>query len=101
MLDIKQSETFRKWLSHLEDRRARTIVTARITRLAEGLTGDVKPIGGGLSELRIHYGPGYRVYFQQRGNVMVLLLCGGNKKSQSRDIDKAKRIAKQWSAQNG
>ncbi|WP_026987825.1 type II toxin-antitoxin system RelE/ParE family toxin [Fodinicurvata fenggangensis] len=101
MMDIKQSETFRKWLGKLKDRRARTLITARINRLAEGLPGDVQPIGGGLSELRIHYGPGYRVYFQQRGDVLILLLCGGDKKSQSRDIEKAKKIAEDWSAQYG
>lgn len=99
-MDIKQSETFRKWLGKLKDRRARTLITAR-NRLAEGLPGDVQPIGGGLSELRIHYGPGYRVYFQQRGNVLILLLCGGDKKSQSRDIEKAKKIAEDWSTQYG
>lgn len=61
----------------------------------------MEPIGGGLSELRIHYGPGYRVYFQQRGHVLIVLLCGGDKKSQSRDIQKAKKIAEQWGTQNG
>ncbi|OIS90193.1 type II toxin-antitoxin system RelE/ParE family toxin, partial [Brucella cytisi] len=79
---------------------ARVIIAARIARLAEGLPGDVEPVGEGVSELRIHYGPGYRVYFQQRGNVLILLLCGGDKKTQRRDIETAKKIAKDWSAQN-
>nr|WP_273795171.1 type II toxin-antitoxin system RelE/ParE family toxin [Brucella intermedia] len=69
-------------------------------RLAEGLPGDVEPIGDGVSELRIHYGPGYRVYFQQRGNLLIVLLCGGDKGSQARDIAAAKRLAKEWSEQD-
>lgn len=101
MIVIEQSETFRHWLGKLKDRRARTIIAARLDRLAEGLPGDVEPIGGGLSELRIHYGPGYRVYFQQRGDVLIVLLCGGDKKSQSRDIQKAKKIADEWGRQHG
>src|SRR5699024_2945648 len=100
MIEVEQSETFRKWLRKLKDRRARTIITGRITRLAAGLPGDVAPIGEGLSELRIHYGPGYRVYFQQHGNVLILLLCGGDKRSQRRDIEKAKQIAEEWSTRN-
>jgi putative addiction module killer protein len=71
-------------------------VLARIDRLAEGNLGDIKPIGGGLSELRIHYGPGYRIYLMQQGKRLVLLLCGGDKGTQSRDIDAAKRIAADW-----
>jgi putative addiction module killer protein len=100
MIEIEQSDTFRKWETRLKDRRARVIIAARIARLAEGLPGDVEPVGEGVSELRIHYGPGYRVYFQQRGNVLILLLCGGDKKTQRRDIETAKKIAKDWSAQN-
>jgi len=100
MIDVKQSDTFRDWESRLKDRRARVITATRISRLAAGLPGDVEPVGEGVSELRIHYGPGYRVYFQQRGNVLILLLCGGDKKTQRRDIVKAKQIAKEWSAQN-
>lgn len=100
MIEIEQSETFRKWESRLKDRRARIIIAGRINRLAEGLPGDVEPVGEGVSELRIHYGPGYRIYFQQRGHVLILLLCGGDKKTQRRDIEAAKRIAKEWSTQN-
>ncbi len=69
-------------------------------RLAAGLPGDVEPVGDGVSELRIHYGPGYRVYFQQRGNVLIVLLCGGDKGSQARDIAAAKTLAKEWSEED-
>jgi putative addiction module killer protein len=69
-------------------------------RLAEGLPGDVEPVGEGVSELRIHYGPGYRVYFQRRGNLLVVLLCGGDKRTQARDITAAKKLAKEWSEEN-
>ena len=78
-MELKQTETFRIWESKLRDRRARTIIAARLFRLAEGLAGDFTPVGEGVSELRIHYGPGYRIYFQQRGNTFIVLLCGGDK----------------------
>lgn len=97
MIDIQQTETFRAWESRLRDRRARTVIAARVLRLAEGLPGDVAPVGQGVSELRIHHGPGYRVYFQRRGNTLVVLLCGGDKGSQARDIATAKRLAQEWS----
>jgi putative addiction module killer protein len=97
MIEIKQTETFRLWEARLRDRRARTMIAARLARMAAGLEGDVAPVGEGVSELRIHYGPGYRVYFQKRGTVLVVLLCGGDKGSQTRDIDNAKKLAKQWS----
>ncbi len=92
MVEIRQTETFRQWEARLKDRRARTIIATRIMRLAEGLPGDVAPVGGGVSELRIHHGPGYRVYFQRRGNTLILLLCGGAKRTQARDISLAKRL---------
>lgn len=97
MVDLKQTEIFRKWWTKLRDERARALVAARLDRLAYGLTGDVEPIGDGISELRIHYGPGYRVYFQRRGTTIIVLLCGGNKGSQARDIKTAKRLAAEWS----
>lgn len=100
MIELKQTAIFAKWESRLRDRRARTIIASRLMRLAEGLPGDVEPIGEGVSELRIHYGPGYRVYFQQRGNLLIVLLCGGDKGSQARDIAAAKRLAKEWSEQD-
>lgn len=97
MIDIKQTSTFVKWESRLKDKRAKTIIASRLMRLAEGLLGDVEPVGGGVSELRIHYGPGYRVYFQRKGNLLIVLLCGGNKNSQARDIATAKELAKEQS----
>ena len=97
MLELQQTDTFRKWRSRLADERARAMIAARLDRLAYGLAGDVEPVGQGISELRIHYGPGYRVYFQKRGTTIVALLCGGSKSSQTKDIQTAKLLAKQWS----
>ena len=96
VLEIKQTATFQKWEGRLKDRLAKAAIAARIFRLANGLPGDVQLVGDGVSELRIHYGPGYRVYFQQRGNALVVLLCGGDKRTQSRDIETAKRLASEW-----
>ena len=101
MIEIKQTDTFAKWEGRLRDKRARTMIATRLTRLAHGLSGDVEPAGEGVSELRIHYGPGYRVYFQWRGELLVVLLCGGDKRTQSRDIATAKKLAKEWSTPNG
>ncbi|MBD8685302.1 type II toxin-antitoxin system RelE/ParE family toxin [Pseudomonas sp. CFBP 13719] len=99
MVEIKQTATFMIWESKLKDQRAKAAIAARIFRLANGLAGDVSPVGQGVSELRIHHGPGYRVYFQQRGNEIVILLCGGDKSSQTKDIETAKRLANEWSPQ--
>jgi putative addiction module killer protein len=96
-MEIKQTETFRIWEGKLRDIRARTIIAVRLFRLAEGLAGDAAPVGEGVSELRIHFGPGYRIYFQRRGAVLIVLLCGGDKGSQDRDIAIVKRLAKEWS----
>jgi putative addiction module killer protein len=95
MIEIRETELFSNWLKALKDDRARAKIAARIRRLALGNPGDVSPVGSGLSELRIHYGPGYRVYFAQRGNVLIVLLCGGTKRSQANDISKAKALAAQ------
>ena len=81
----------------LRDQPARVLVAARWDRLAYGLAGDVQPVGNGISELRIHHGPGYRVYYQQRGTTILVLLCGGDKGSQAEDIKTAKRLAAEWS----
>lgn len=99
MIEIKQTATYMTWERKLKDQRAKAAIAARIFRLANGLQGDVSPVGQGVSELRIHYGPGYRVYFQQRGMEIVVLLCGGDKSSQSRDIETAKRLADEWKLQ--
>jgi putative addiction module killer protein len=96
--ELRQTETFRLWEHLPKDRRARTHFAARLLRLAEGLAGDVAPIGEGVSELRIHFGPGYRVYFQRREAAFIVLLRGGDKASQSRDIAKAKQLAREWSS---
>lgn len=93
MFAIRQTETFAKWLGGLSDSRASERVAQRLVRLQSGLLGDVKPVGEGISELRIDYGPGYRVYFVQRGRVLIVLLCGGDKRTQRQDINKAKALA--------
>ena len=95
-MELRQTETFRLWESKLRDLRARTAIAARLMRLSEGLIGDVAPVGDGVQELRIHYGPGYLIYFQQRGNTLIVLLCGGDKGSQKRDIVMAKKLASNW-----
>ncbi len=96
-MQIKQTEAFRKWRLRLRDERARAAIASRLDRLAFGLVGDVAPLGNGVSELRIHYGPGYRVYFHQHGDVLIILLCGGDKSSQAADIKLAKRLLQDWS----
>ncbi|KPW23388.1 hypothetical protein ALO83_200099 [Pseudomonas cannabina pv. alisalensis] len=96
MTTIKQTSTYMAWERRLKDQKAKAAIAARIFRIANGLMGDVSPVGQGVSELRIHVGPGYRVYFQQRGDELILLLCGGDKSSQSRDIETAKKLADQW-----
>ncbi|CDN56726.1 Addiction module killer protein [Neorhizobium galegae bv. officinalis bv. officinalis str. HAMBI 1141] len=97
MFELKQTETFLKWRTRLKDERARALIASRLDRLAFGHAGDVAPVGEGVSELRIHHGPGYRVYFQQRGDILIVLLCGGDKSSQAKDIKAAKRLAMEWS----
>lgn len=97
MREVRKSETFDNWLSELRDGAARVRILARIDRLAHGNPGDSESVGRGISEMRIHCGPGYRVYFQQRGPLFVLLLAGGDKSTQQQDIETAKTIAAQWS----
>jgi putative addiction module killer protein len=87
-------EAFSRWLRSLADSRTRAKIAARIDRLAHGNPGDVAPVGEGVSELRIHFGPGYRVYFASRGRALVILLCGGDKSSQVSDIKTAKQLAR-------
>ncbi|ABA72163.1 type II toxin-antitoxin system RelE/ParE family toxin [Pseudomonas fluorescens] len=100
MTEILRSSTFSSWLVKLADSRARMRIQVRIDRMAEGNFGDVKAIDEGISEARIDYGPGYRVYFMQQGRQLVILLCGGDKSSQSRDIKQARLIAESWQEQN-
>jgi probable addiction module antidote protein/putative addiction module killer protein len=94
MLEVRQTVTYSEWFSGLRDRTAKTRIDIRIRRLSLGNAGDVKPVGEGVSELRVDYGPGYRVYFIQKGNVYVVLLAGGDKSTQDRDIREAKALAR-------
>jgi putative addiction module killer protein len=96
MLDLIKSATFDRWLNSLRDPKAAARIQVRLDRLSMGNFGDVKPVGSGISEMRITYGPGYSVYFMQRGKVIVILLCGGDKSTQSKDILQAKAIAAEW-----
>jgi len=91
---MKKTDVFAQWLDELRDIRARARVQARIERLAAGNPGDVKPVGEGVSEMRIDYGPGYRVYFTRRGNEVVILLAGGDKSTQDTDIKTAQGLAR-------
>ena len=95
MFTLRQTEVFASWLSGLRDPLAKQKIAVRLQRLKFGNFGDVKPVGGGVSELRIHEGKGYRVYLRQSGQEIILLLCGGNKKTQTSDIANAKRILKE------
>jgi putative addiction module killer protein len=92
MIEVRQTEIFSKWLFGLRDIRARARIQARIDRLELGNFGDAKPAGQGISELRIDHGPGYRVYFVRRGAEFVILLAGGDKSSQSKDVEKALKL---------
>ena len=94
MIEIRQTETYAEWFASLRDQKARARMDVRIRRLSLGNPGDVKPIGSGVSELRIDYGPGYRVYFSQRGPMLIILLAGGDKGTQDRDIKKALELAR-------
>src|SRR4051812_2314905 len=94
VLEIRQTETYIDWFGKLRDRQARSRILARIRRLSLGNPGDVRPVGEGVSELRIDYGPGYRVYFVRRGPVLVVLLAGGDKGTQDRDIRTALELAR-------
>ena len=94
MIEIRKTDRYARWLDRLRDIHARARVLARVERLAAGNPGDVKPVGEGVSELRIDYGPGYRVYFKQRGREVVILLAGGDKSTQAKDIRTALRLAR-------
>jgi putative addiction module killer protein len=93
MMEIRQTELFGRWFAGLRDRAARRRIQVRIDRLQLGNPGDVKPVGDGISEMRIDYGPGYRIYFVQRGKTLVILLAGGDKGTQERDIATARSLA--------
>ena len=95
MIEVRQTKTFLEWRAGLRDSVARKRIGARIDRLSFGNFGDVKPVGEVVNELRLDFGPGYRIYFVQRGDVLVVLLCGGDKSSQVRDIVEAKQMAQE------
>ena len=92
----KRTETFKKWIAKLRDQRARARISEYLERLLEGNFSNVKSLGGGISELKIHYGPGYRVYYTERKGLIIILLAGGDKSTQERDIAKARQLAKEW-----
>ena len=94
MIEIRKAETFERWFTGLRDRNAVARIKSRIDRLQLGLLGDARSVGEGVSEMRIDYGPGYRVYFVQRGTKVIILLAGGDKRTQSRDIEKAIELAR-------
>ncbi|MDO8723907.1 MAG: type II toxin-antitoxin system RelE/ParE family toxin [Syntrophales bacterium] len=94
MIEIRQTETYRKWFDSLKDKNTRIRIDIRIRRLSLGNPGDVKPVGEGIFEIRIDHGPGYRVYYVQKKNQIIILLAGGDKSTQSRDISKAQELAR-------
>lgn len=96
MIEIQSSPEFDQWIDTLRDRRAAAKVFGRIERLQDGNPGDVKSVGDGILEMRINYGPGYRVYYTRKGSVIILLLCGGDKSTQAKDIRRAVEIASKW-----
>ena len=95
MIEVRQTTRFATWLAGLRDDRARARILKRLDRAKDGNLGDVAPVGEGVSEMRIFYGPGYRVYFVQRGSELIVLLCGGEKSTQSGDIEEARALAKE------
>lgn len=97
MIEVRKTDLFARWLDDLRDILARARIQARIERLAAGNPGDVEPVGEGVSEMRIHYGPGYRVYFKKRGQQLIILLAGGDKSTQSQDIKTALTLARKLS----
>ena len=94
MIEVRTTEEFDAWLEGQKDARAADAITARLIRFGHGLMGDVAPVGDGVSEARIHYGPGFRIYFVRQGRVVIVVLCGGDKSTQAKDIEKAKALAK-------
>ena len=99
-MEILETERYSKWLAKLRDRRARARILGRVTRLSQGNPGDVKSVGGGISELRLDYGPGYRIYYVQHGENLILLLAGGDKSTQQQDIETATDLYDDWLEQD-
>lgn len=94
-MEIRETETYSRWFDRLRDRQAKMRILARIRLLSLGNPGQVEPVGEGISEMKIDYGPGYRIYYQQRGETMAILLAAGDKRTQKRDIEKAKELARE------
>jgi len=94
MIEIRETNVYHEWFESLKDKRTKAKIDVRIRRVSLGNFGDVRPVGKGVSELRIDYGPGYRVYFTQHGNILVILLCGGDKSTQGKDIQLAHELAR-------
>jgi putative addiction module killer protein len=94
VIEVRETEVFKCWMSSLRDSVAKARIAARVRQLAFGLLGDVSPVGEGVSELRVHVGPGYRIYVAKRGDLLIIVLCAGDKGSQARDIEKAKALAR-------
>jgi putative addiction module killer protein len=95
MLEVRQTAAFMNWLAKLADRNAQARIVARLRRFEIGNLGDVKPVSAGVMEARIDYGPGYRLYFVRRGDVLIVMLCGGDKRTQKADIERARKLAKE------
>ncbi len=95
MVEVQQTEVYARWFNNLRDRQAKARIDVRIRRLSLGNFGDIKPVGEGVSELRVPYGPGYRIYLVQRGNTLVILLAGGDKRTQRKDIKRAQELARE------
>jgi putative addiction module killer protein len=91
--ELRQTDEFAAWLASLQDAKAKSTIAKRLVRVASGLMGDVKPVGEGISELRIDFGPGYRLYLKQQGKALIVLLCGGDKSTQQQDIRRAKKLS--------
>ena len=100
MFEMRQTPVFEKWFLDLKDRQAREAIAKRLVRVEVGLFGDAKSLGDGVSELRIQHGPGYRLYYATRGNRIIILLCGGDKGSQARDIRRARKLEKEIDDEN-
>ncbi len=99
MIEIRETEVYKKWFTTIKDKKTKAIIDVRIKRVSLGNFGDVEPIGKGVSELKIDYGAGFRIYFLNQGNIIVILLCGGDKSTQAKDIQKAHALAQQITEQ--
>lgn len=100
MIEIRETAVYKKWFRTIKDRKTKSVIDVRIRRVSLGNFGDVEPVGRGISELKIDYGPGFRVYFLNQRNIIVILLCGGEKSTQSKDIQKAQELAQKIKEQS-